>query len=219
LLRRHVPAAFAPAVPLLVDPEGACPPWVVLIENHSSESHAHAEQRLQALLQMAADQAWIQQAVLAANESQCRAIWQLREAIPLAERQEGLMVKHDIGLPTSRIPEFVSAAGQAIHARWPAARVVCFGHLGDGNLHYNVQPPADQRQGDALLNFELAVNAVVFDQVCALGGTISAEHGVGALRQAELARRKSPVALHMMHAIKQALDPQGIMNPGRMLSL
>lgn len=128
------------------------------------------------------------------------------------------MVKHDIGLPTSAIPAFVSTCEQEIAARWRDARIVCFGHLGDGNLHYNVQPPVDASHGPALIRFEREVNDIVFDLVMHWGGTLSAEHGIGVLRRDEMARRKPDVALHMMRAIKLALDPSGLMNPGRVLS-
>ncbi|RRS05870.1 FAD-binding oxidoreductase [Aquabacterium soli] len=197
--------------------QGHAPPWTVLIEHASPDSQDHADQRLQALLAGALEAGEISNASLAASDTQRKAIWQLRETIPLAERTEGLMVKHDIAVPTSAIPAFVEQAGQQLQARWPDSRVVCFGHLGDGNLHYNVQPPAGQSQGEALLAFEYQANQVVFDLVDRFGGTLSAEHGIGQLRCDELARRKPPEALAMMRSIKQALDPQGLFNPGRVL--
>jgi FAD/FMN-containing dehydrogenase len=189
----------------------------VLIEHASTESPEHAQARLQALLGEALDAGDITNASLATSETQRRAFWHLRETIPLAERTEGLMVKHDIAVPTSAIPAFVEQAGQQLQARWPDSRVVCFGHLGDGNLHYNVQPPAAQSAGDALLAFEQQANQVVFDLVDRFNGTLSAEHGIGQLRRDELARRKPPEAMAMMQAIKRALDPQGLFNPGRVL--
>ena len=197
--------------------EGQWPAWTVLIEHASPDSQDHADHRLQTVLTQALDAGEITNASLAGNDTQRRAFWRLRETIPLAERTEGLMVKHDIAVPTSAIPAFVEQAGQALNNRWPASRVVCFGHLGDGNLHYNVQPPADQANGDALLAFEHNVNQVVFDLVGHFQGTLSAEHGIGQLRRDELAARKSPEALAMMRAIKQALDPQALFNPGRVL--
>ena len=198
--------------------EGQWPLWTVLIEHASPDSQDHADQRLQTVLTQALDAGEIINASLAGNDTQRRAFWLLRETIPLAERTEGLMVKHDIAVPTSAIPAFVSQAGQQLQARWPDSRVVCFGHLGDGNLHYNVQPPLEQSSGEALLAFEHAANQVVFDLVDRFGGTLSAEHGIGQLRREELARRKPPEAMAMMRAIKQALDPQGLFNPGRVLS-
>jgi FAD/FMN-containing dehydrogenase len=193
------------------------PDWVVLIEACSSESEAHAQGRLQALLEDAMANGEVLNAVLANQGRQQDAMWLLRETIPLAERREGLMVKHDIGVPASALPAFVAEAEAAIGLRWPQARVVCFGHLGDGNLHYNVQPPAEHAGPNALPAFEYELNQVVFDLVQRHQGTISAEHGIGALRLGELARRKSPVALTMMRAIKQALDPLATLNPGRVI--
>jgi FAD/FMN-containing dehydrogenase len=144
-------------------------------------------------------------------------MWQLREAIPLAQAEEGLNVKHDIALPVSSIPAFVAATDAALRARFPGVRLVSFGHLGDGNLHYNVQAPEGMDAKRFLAEQEHAVNALVYDAVIAHRGSISAEHGIGALKRDELAERKSPVALKLMRAIKQALDPQGRMNPGRVL--
>jgi len=126
------------------------------------------------------------------------------------------MVKHDIAVPISAIATFVATCDAAIQQHWPSANIVCFGHMGDGNLHYNVQPPAGLTS-DQFLAFEQAVNTLVFDHALSLGGTLSAEHGIGVLRSSELAQRKDPTAMTMMHAIKQALDPQGLMNPGRVL--
>jgi len=216
LVQQHQAPAAAALSPLL-DPRGAPPEWVVLIENTSCESDAHAQERLQLLLTQAMTLNLTQGVVVATQTRQRQQMWQLREGIPQAEKCEGLMVKHDIGMPTSEIPRFVTEVGQALQARWPQSQVVCFGHLGDGNLHYNVQPPADARQGLALEDFERAVNTLVFDAVERCQGTLSAEHGIGQLRREELAQRASPVALQMMQAIKKAIDPAGLMNPGRVL--
>ncbi len=156
-------------------------------------------------------------ASLSQSLSQRAAMWRLREAIPMAEKIAGRMVKHDIGLPTSRIPDFIAQVEAALRQRWPGSAVVCFGHLGDGNLHFNVQPPVELAHGDAFEALELAANTLVFDAVQALGGTISAEHGIGELRKHELAARHPEAALAAMRAIKQALDPEGVLNPGRVL--
>ena len=208
LLRRHEPEAAR----MLGDTRA---PWTVLLEHSSSDSEDHARERLESLLTEAHEQRECVDAVIAANGPQQQAMWLVRESIPLAERTEGLMVKHDIGVPTSSISDFVERTEEAILQRWPEARIVCFGHLADGNLHYNVQPPAAYAHGDALQTFEREVNTVVFDMVDAYQGTISAEHGIGLLRREELARRKPAAALTMMRSIKQALDPHGILNPGR----
>jgi FAD/FMN-containing dehydrogenase len=120
-------------------------------------------------------------------------------------------------LPVSRLVEFVASTDLMLERSFPGVRLVNFGHLGDGNLHYNVQPPEGVDANAFLQEFEHAVNTVVYDAVGEFGGSISAEHGIGALKRDELAQRKSPVALGLMRAIKQALDPQRLMNPGRML--
>jgi FAD/FMN-containing dehydrogenase len=144
-------------------------------------------------------------------------LWHLRESVPLAQAEEGLNIKHDISLPVSAIPEFVARTDAALRQRFAGVRLVTFGHLGDGNLHYNVQAPEGSDPECFLAEQEPAVNQLVFDALEPFGGSISAEHGIGALKRDELAARKSPVALGMMRAIKRALDPQGILNPGRLL--
>jgi FAD/FMN-containing dehydrogenase len=144
-------------------------------------------------------------------------MWQLREAIPLAQASHGPNIKHDIALPVSAIPAFVQATDAALLRAFPGVVLVNFGHLGDGNLHYNVQAPAGADAAGFVGRHEAAVNALVYDAVQAHAGSISAEHGIGALKRDELVRRKPAVALQMMRAIKQALDPQGLMNPGRLL--
>ena len=202
--------------PTLPNPLPAAP-WTVLLEQSDVESEAAARARFEALLAAALDAGCVNDAVVAESLSQSCALWQVRESIPLAQAQEGLNIKHDISLPVSAIPAFVERTDAALRARFPGVRLVNFGHLGDGNLHYNVQA-AEGNDGKRFLDEqEHAVNTLVFDAVAACGGSFSAEHGIGLLKRDELARRKSPVALQMMRAIKAALDPAGLMNPGRML--
>ncbi len=191
--------------------------WTVLLEQSDSESEAHARDGFEALLETALERGVISDAAVASSQAQSAAMWQLRESIPLAQSAEGLNIKHDIALPISAIPAFVASTDAALQQAFPGARLVNFGHLGDGNLHYNVQAPAAGDAAAFLRDCEPAVNALVFDAVAAHGGSISAEHGIGALKREALAARKSPVALQMMRAIKLALDPQGLMNPGRVL--
>ena len=197
-------------------------PWWLLLEAVSPDSDADAQERLGKVLLQADDVANentpVESACLSQSLSQRAAMWRLREAIPVAEKIAGRMVKHDIGLPTSRIPGFIAQVEIALRQRWPGSAVVCFGHLGDGNLHFNVQPPAELAQGDAFDAFELAANKLVFDAVQSMDGTISAEHGIGELRKHELAARHPAAALATMRAIKQALDPAGVLNPGRLLT-
>ena len=192
-------------------------PWTVLLEQSDVEGEAAARTRFEALLAAALDAGCVSDAVVAESLSQSRALWHVRESIPLAQAQEGLNIKHDISLPVSAIPAFVRRTDAALRARFPGVRLVNFGHLGDGNLHYNVQAAEGSDGRRFLEEQEHAVNTLVFDEVAACGGSFSAEHGIGLLKRDELALRKSPVALQMMRAIKAALDPAGIMNPGRML--
>jgi len=193
-------------------------PWCVLLENSDHESQAHAREQLDRLLEAALADGCVSDAVVAENLTQAQQLWQVREGIPLAQVAEGLNIKHDISVPVSRIPDFVAATDAALTQAIPGVRLVNFGHLGDGNLHYNVQAPETMDAALFLQQHEEQVNRLVFDSVRAFGGSISAEHGVGSLKLAHLAEHKSPVALTMMRAIKQALDPLGLLNPGRVLS-
>ncbi|MCV2360875.1 FAD-binding oxidoreductase [Paucibacter sp. TC2R-5] len=195
----------------------ALSPWTVLLELSDTESEAHASAMFESLLEAALQAGVISDAAVAASQAQSQAMWHLRESIPLAQAQEGLNVKHDIALPVSAIPSFVSGTDTTLKAVFAGVRLVNFGHLGDGNLHYNVQAPEGVPAKDFLSQHEVAIKQIVYDAVAAHGGSFSAEHGIGQLKRAELAARKDPVALHMMHAIKKALDPKGLMNPGRML--
>ena len=208
LVARHFPA--------LAQPLGASP-WTVLLEQSDAESPAHARALLEGLLAAALEGGKITNAVVAESLQQSHQLWHLRESIPLAQGQEGPNIKHDIALPVSRIAGFVAHTDAALVRRFPGVRLVDFGHLGDGNLHYNVQAPVGVDAASFLGEYEAAVNALVYDTVQRYGGSISAEHGIGSLKRDELTRRKSPVALSLMRAIKQALDPQGLMNPGRLL--
>jgi FAD/FMN-containing dehydrogenase len=192
-------------------------PWMVLLELSDAEGETHARSLFEGLLETALDARLITDATLAQSLEQSNALWHLRESIPLAQAQHGLNVKHDISLPVSRIAAFVASTDAALLRAYPGVRLVNFGHLGDGNLHYNVQPPQAGSVTDFLRDCEAAVSALVYDAVTAHGGSISAEHGIGTLKREALVRHKSAIAMQMMRAIKQALDPQGIMNPGRLL--
>jgi FAD/FMN-containing dehydrogenase len=192
-------------------------PWTALLEVTDTESEATARRRVEGLLEAALEREIADNAVIAESLQQSKALWHLRESIPLAQAQEGLNIKHDISVPISKIPEFVVRTDAALIDYMPGIRLVNFGHLGDGNLHYNVQArPADD-PAVFLREHEHAINAIVYDAVQACGGSISAEHGVGQLKRDELSERKSPVALALMRSIKQALDPEGVLNPGRVL--
>ena len=193
-------------------------PWCVLLELSDGESEDHARQQLESLLERAWDDEWVGDAIVAQNLTQAQALWQVRESISMAQAKEGLNIKHDISLPISRIPKFVAETDALLQMRFPGVRLVNFGHLGDGNLHYNVQAPAGVDSQGFLQEQEQDINTLVFDQVLRHQGSISAEHGIGTLKATTLPRYKDPVALAMMRAIKQALDPQNILNPGKVLT-
>ncbi len=194
-------------------------PWCVLLENSDHESQAHAREQFDRLLEAALEDGCVSDAVVAENLTQAQQLWQVRESIPLAQVAEGLNIKHDISVPVSRIPDFVAATDHLLAQAIPGVRLVNFGHLGDGNLHYNVQAPEAMDAALFLQQHEEQVNHLVFDSVQAFGGSISAEHGVGSLKLAHLEHHKSPVALSMMRAVKSALDPAGLLNPGRVIRL
>ncbi len=210
LVARHFPQLQQPMPPA---------PWMVLLEQSDSEGEAHARALFESLLEQALEQGLITDAAVAESSAQSHALWHLRESIPLAQAEEGLNIKHDIALPVSRIPAFVGATDEALRTGFPGVRLVNFGHLGDGNLHYNVQAPEGMAAADFLSQHEHAVNTLVYDAVQAHGGSFSAEHGIGSLKRDELAQRKSPVALQLMKAVKRALDPHNLLNPGRVVGL
>ena len=211
LVVQHMPQLQVPFAAL----QGA--PYCVLLENSDSESEAHARARFEHLLELALEDGCVRDAVVAENMAQAAALWHIRESIPLAQAQEGLNIKHDISMTASCIPAFVAHTDALLAREIPGVRLVNFGHLGDGNLHYNVQVPLGEDGKVFLREKEDLVNTLVYDAVAQFGGSFSAEHGVGKLKADKLEHYKSPVALGMMRAIKQALDPQGILNPGCVL--
>ena len=192
-------------------------PYCVVLEASDSESEAHARQVFERLLEAAMEQGCVLDAVVAENMAQAKALWHIRESIPLAQAQEGLNIKHDISIAVSSIAEFVRRTDAALEAAFPGVRLVNYGHLGDGNLHYNVQAPDGSDAEAFLRDQEKPINALVYHAVDEFGGSISAEHGIGSLKRDKLEQHKSPVALGLMRSIKQALDPNNIMNPGRVL--
>jgi FAD/FMN-containing dehydrogenase len=208
LVRRHYPQLRQPLPPS---------PWTVLLEQSDTEGEEHARALFEGLLETALERGLITDAAVAESIEQSNGLWHLRESIPLAQSEEGLNIKHDISLPVSRIVDFVAATDAALRAALPGVRLVNFGHLGDGNLHYNVQAPEGGDAKQFLQQHEAEVNTIVYDAVGACGGSISAEHGIGALKRDELAVRKSPVALGLMRSIKKALDPAGLMNPDKVV--
>ncbi len=209
LVAKHYPQQ---RVPLWQDA-----PYCVLLENSDHESENHAREQFEKLLETAFENGCVLDAVVAENLTQAHQLWHIRESIPLAQAEEGLNIKHDISIAVSRIPEFVATTDALLEAAISGVRLVNFGHLGDGNLHYNVQAPLEGDSKVFLRDREAQVNTIVYDSVARFEGSISAEHGVGSLKLDKLEQHKSPVALGMMRAIKQALDPQSVMNPGRVL--
>ena len=201
LVLKNIPGS---RLPFEASPADAPLPWYVLLEAVLSEALADGR---------------VQDAVISQSLAQFEQLWALRENISAAQSHEGKNIKHDISVPISRIGEFIEAASRQIRQAYPDARLIVFGHLGDGNLHFNVAPHARfaQHYDEAFARDEALVNRLVHDLVAAYEGAISAEHGIGVLRQAELVRYKQPLELQMMRAIKQALDPQDRMNPGKLL--
>ena len=209
LVDRHYPQL---RVPLFKET-----PWCVLLENADSESEEHARSRFESLLEQAMEKGCVTDAVVAESLSQARNLWHIRESITLAQAEEGLNIKHDISIPISAIPAFVEETDALLAREIPGVRMVDFGHLGDGNLHYNVQTPEGGSSQAFLQQYETEVNRIVYDSVRRHGGSISAEHGVGSLKVDSLPKYKDPVALALMSRIKQSLDPKGLFNPNRVI--
>ena len=193
-------------------------PWYVLMECSDFVSQSHCANAMQATLEAAFESAIVTDAAVSDNETQFKAIWALRENISEAQAAEGKNIKHDISVPISSIAAFVEATAARVQNAFPSVRMVTFGHLGDGNLHYNVSPAVGANH-DAFLANQAAINALVHDAVAAHNGSVSAEHGLGVLRRDEAARYKSAVELAMMQAVKRALDPNGLMNPGKVIQM
>lgn len=200
-------------------PLGDKHPWHVLIEVVADRAHtAELGPSCEAMLADAFEQSLVADATIAANEAQAEAFWLLRESVAPAERQRGFAVQHDISVPVERMPEFVEAAVPAIEQAWPGTEAVAFGHLGDGNVHFHVIAPAGVERQAWEEGAGRAISRQVNDLVTAWGGSISAEHGIGQVKRDELARLGDPVALDMMARVKQALDPAGLLNPGKLLA-
>ena len=190
--------------------------WYVLLEIGSGRHSTGLREGIEGELGAAMESGEVLNAAIAESESQRAMFWRLRETIPEAQRRDGASIKHDISVTTSELPRFIVEACAAVHQISPSGRIVSYGHLGDGNLHFNVsQPP-----GGAAAEFEALaprINRAVHDLVARYGGSFSAEHGIGRLKRGELQRYKSPVALDLMRSIKHAIDPKNIMNPGKVL--
>ena len=198
------------------DPLDAKYPWYVLMELSSPRDDAEAHETLGVILQDGFEQGIVGDAIIAASLAQRSAVWQLRDERSAAQKPEGGSIKHDISVPVVAVPDFIAQANAAVVKLIPGSRPVPFGHLGDGNIHYNVSQPVGASAADFLGRWH-EVNAVVFDIVLRMGGSISAEHGIGVLKRDELPEVKDKVAIELMRGIKAMLDPLGIMNPGKVL--
>jgi D-lactate dehydrogenase (cytochrome) len=208
LVTRHVPGIAAPLA--------MASPWYVLCELGSAADEPLAEV-LQDALAAALAAGLVSDAVLASNEAQRLAFWRLRESVPEAQRRAGAGLKHDISVPVAQLPEFVAQASAWLATEVPRATLVGYGHVGDGNLHFNLNWLDGAAPGEISAQ-EGRIKRHVHDLVASFGGSFSAEHGIGQLKVAELARYASPVELAVMRELKRALDPHGIMNPGKLLA-
>jgi len=191
-------------------------PYYVLMELSDTQSGGGVRALAESVLEAVLEAKNILDAAVAQNETQARAFWKLREFISEAQAHEGPNIKHDVSIPISRIADFISATDQELARAHAGARMVTFGHLGDGNLHYNVSAPEGVAP-DVFVKNTAAINRLVHDSVARFGGSISAEHGLGQLKREEIQRYKSPLELELMRKLKRALDPYGIMNPGKVL--
>ncbi len=217
LMAGHCLALVTQHFPQLKAPLKGPAAYFVLLELSDAESEAHAHAAFESVMQSALEAGVISDAAIAQTLAQSLDFWHIRESIPLAQAEEGLNIKHDISLPISRIAEFVETVGTQLEAAFPGSRLVNFGHLGDGNLHFNLQAPRGVDHAAFLATNQQRCNALVHDAVHARGGSISAEHGIGQLKAASLVHYKSEVELAMMRSIKQALDPKNLLNPGKVL--
>src|SRR6266849_10082051 len=191
-------------------------PHYVLMELSDTQSGEGVKTLIEGMLEAALEEKNILDAAVAQSETQAQAFWKLREFISEAQAQEGPNIKHDVSIPISRIADFISATDQELARAHAGARMVTFGHLGDGNLHYNVSAPEGVAP-DVFVKNTAAINRLVHDSVARFGGSISAEHGLGQLKREEIRRYKSSLELELMRKIKRSLDPHGIMNPGKVL--
>lgn len=208
LVLRHIPDTKLPLK------EEA--PWYVLLEVSGAEGDGTAAATLERLLAEATEKGLVTDAVIAGSLAQANALWRLRKSASEAQKPEGGSIKHDISVPVPLVPEFLKRAATVVEAVSPGARPVVFGHFGDGNVHFNVtQPP--QMEKERYLALWDRMSAAVHGLVARMGGSISAEHGIGRMKRADLAKFKSPVELEIMRALKSALDPKGILNPGKLL--
>jgi FAD/FMN-containing dehydrogenase len=201
-------------IPNTRNPLSEMSPWQLLVE--ISGAREDIQDAMEQVLAQFMEQGAVVDATIAASEAQAAALWALRENVSEAQRIEGISIKHDIAVPVSAVPEFIRRADVALSIAFPGLRIVCFGHIGDGNLHYN-QSKAIAQENAEFIEQTSAVNRIVHDLVNEFGGSISAEHGIGQLKRVENRRYKHDVELELMQRVKNALDPAGLLNPGKVL--
>jgi FAD/FMN-containing dehydrogenase len=205
--------------PQMANPLQGNPLYTVLIELSDHESEDHVKELLEIVLQEAFENGFITDAVIASNLSQAKAFWHMREHITLAQAEEGANLKHDITIPLSSLESFISLTDEAIRTEFPGVRIINFGHLGDGNLHYNIAPPLGVEAKIFNQTYEKRIHDLVYAQVERCKGSISAEHGIGQLKLGDLRSHKGDIAHDLMKALKRALDPQNILNPHKVVSI
>jgi len=210
LAQKHIPGAKSPL-------EGRHEAYV-LLEFASADGDADLNARMETVLAEAFEATQIEDAVIAQSGPQADAIWALREAVPEAQKHEGGSIKHDVSVPVSKVAQFLEEGAKLVENRIPGARLCAFGHIGDGNIHFNLTQP-EGAPSQAFLDLWLDTNRAVHDLVVSLNGSFSAEHGIGRLKREEMARLKDPVELDLMRTLKHALDPENILNPGKVLPL
>jgi len=203
-------------IPGVRDPLDTAHDWYALIDISTSDSAVTAEAMIATLMEQAFEADLVQDAVIAASLAQQDALWHMRESMSEAQKPEGGSIKHDVSVPVARIPQFLEEAGAAVLAAMPGARICAFGHLGDGNIHYNISQPVGADKAAFIARWR-EINAIVHAIVRKAGGSISAEHGVGQLKRDELIATRPAIETELMNRIKLAFDPAGIMNPGKMV--
>ncbi len=216
LISRNVLELVVRRIPGTRDPLPAPYPWYVLTELTDAQDDGALRSTVEQALADGIERGFATDAVIAENEAQGKALWRMRESIPDAAKAEGLVYRHDIAVAVSQIPEFITTASAALEKEFPGVRIICFGHLGDGNLHFNAFVPGRERS-DTVARTMTDVNRLVHDIVQQFGGSISAEHGIGQSKRDELAHYKSATELDLMRIVKKALDPHNLMNPGKVL--
>lgn len=200
----------------ITDPFEAPHPWYVLVEFSTSRPNADLRSLFESFLESAFEDGIISDGVIAESLDQTETLWRMREGLPEAQKHEGASIKHDVAVPVARVPEFLTRAMAAVEAAMPGLRPCPFGHVGDGNIHFNLTQPVGMDGKEYLGHWE-EMNRIVHDIVVEMEGSISAEHGVGQLKVDEIVHYKSPVEIDLLRAVKKALDPQGILNPGKMV--